>query len=302
VQAVLKVASVERDKADFDNLLSQQLRKLETEQIDFYLIHALNLTRWRDIVLKHNLLEEAERAIADGRIGYLGFSFHDDYESFAEIVNGYDRWTFCQIQYNYMDTETQAGSRGLQLAAGKGLAVVVMEPLLGGRLAEPPANIRELMDGCAVCRSAADWALQWLWDQPEVSTVLSGMSSMDQVEANLASACASRPHSLQAVELELIEQVRQKYRERTVVPCTGCAYRMPCPNGVKIPDNIELFNYAHLYDDAPAARFKYQVFLNEQQQAESCIGCKSCEEQCPQKIPISTWMPEVSALLAEAKA
>jgi predicted aldo/keto reductase-like oxidoreductase len=174
VQAVLKVASVERDKADFDNLLSQQLRKLETEQIDFYLIHALNLTRWRDIVLKHNLLEEAERAIADGRIGYLGFSFHDDYESFAEIVNGYDRWTFCQIQYNYMDTETQAGSRGLQLAAGKGLAVVVMEPLLGGRLAEPPANIRELMDGCAVCRSAADWALQWLWDQPEVSTVLSG--------------------------------------------------------------------------------------------------------------------------------
>ncbi len=291
-----------KDKSDFDDLLGQQLRKLETEHIDFYLLHSLNRSRWQDIVLKHNLLEAAERAIADGRIGYLGFSFHDEYEPFAEIVNGYDHWTFCQIQYNYMDIETQAGSKGLQLAASKGLAVVVMEPLLGGRLTEPPTSIRELMDNCLVQRSPADWALQWLWDQPAVSTVLSGMTHMDQVEANLASACTSRPHAFQAVELELIDKVRQKYRERTVIPCTRCSYCMPCPNGVNIPDNFELFNYAHLFDDTAAARFKYQVFLNEQQRAESCIACKSCEEQCPQKISISEWMPRVSALLAEAKS
>jgi hypothetical protein len=288
--------------ADFDRLLDEQLRRLETEHVDFYLLHGLRRSRWQDIVLKHNLLQKAEQAISDGRIGYLGFSFHDDYEAFVEILNGYDRWTFCQIQYNYMDIETQAGSKGLALAAAKGLAVVVMEPLLGGRLADPPLPVRELLEGCEVQRSAIDWALQWVWDQPEVSVVLSGMSSMDQVIANVASARQSRPRSFNATEYRLIDQVRQQYRERMAVPCTRCGYCMPCPNGVNIPHNFELFNYAHLYDDISGARFKYQVFLTPQQRAEVCIDCKNCEEQCPQKISVSEWMPKVSALLREAKA
>jgi predicted aldo/keto reductase-like oxidoreductase len=298
--------------ADFDRLLDEQLRKLETEHIDFYLLHSLSRTRWRDIVLKHDLLAKSEQALADGRIGYLGFSFHDDYQAFEEIVNGYERWTFCQIQYNYMDTETQAGSKGLALAAGKGLAVVVMEPLLGGRLADPPLKVRELLGppqrakgtgdprGNAG-RTPADWALQWLWDQPEVSIVLSGMTRMKQVEENLSSARRAQPRSFSKAEFELIERVRSIYRERTAVPCNECSYCMPCPNGVNIPNNFHFFNYAHLYDDLAGARFKYQVFIPPEQRAEACLDCNSCEEQCPQKIPVSEWMPRVSALLGEAK-
>ena len=288
--------------ADFDRLLDEQMRRLQTEHIDFYLLHSLSHTRWRDFVLKHNLLGKAEQAIKDGRIGYLGFSFHDNHEAFVEVLNGYDRWTFCQIQYNYMDTEGQAGSKGLALAAAKGLAVVVMEPLLGGRLADPPLAVRELFEGCEIQRPAVDWALQWVWDQPEVSVVLSGMSSMDQVVANLASAGHSQPKSFSATEFRLIAQVQQEYRKRIAVPCTRCGYCEPCPNGVNIPVNFEYFNYAHLYDDIPGARFKYQVFLTPEQRAEACIVCKNCEEQCPQKILISEEMPKVAALLKETNA
>jgi len=170
--------------ADFDRLLNEQLAKLQTSYIDFYLLHALSHSRWQDIVLKHDLLTRAEAALADGRIRHLGFSFHDEYEAFEEIVNGSDLWSFCQIQYNYMDTENQAGVRGLKLAADKGLAVVVMEPLMGGRLADPPKDILEVMDRFPARRTPVEWALEWLWVQPEVSVVLSGMSTMTQVEEN----------------------------------------------------------------------------------------------------------------------
>jgi hypothetical protein len=284
--------------ADFDKLLGEQLQKLQTDHIDFYLLHSLNKHRWHDIVLKHNLLAKAAEALADGRIRHLGFSVHDDYEGFEEIVNGSDLWSFCQIQYNYMDIENQAGTRGLKLAAGKGLAVVVMEPLLGGRLVDPPKEIVELMAASSIRRSPAEWALQWLWDQPEVSVVLSGMSTLEQVAENLHFADASRIHSFGASEYELIAQVRQKYQARTVVPCTRCGYCMPCPNGVNIPGNFDYFNYAHLFDDVAGARFKYSVFLTEEQRSGSCIECRECEEKCPQKIAISEWMPKVTALLA----
>jgi hypothetical protein len=283
--------------ADFDRLLDEQLRKLQTDHIDFYLLHALNRSRWREIVLEHGLLAKAAAALADGRIRHLGFSMHDDYECFEEIVKGTELWSFCQIQYNYMDIENQAGTRGLKLAASKGLAVVVMEPLLGGRLVDPPKDICELMEGFPVRRSPAEWALQWLWDQPEVSVVLSGMSTMAQVEENLQFAENSRIHAFSDEDQELIAQVRKKYRSRTVIPCTKCSYCMPCPNGVDIPGNFDFFNYAHLFDDVTGARFKYQVFLSEEQRSASCIACGTCLEQCPQRIAISDWMPKVSALL-----
>jgi hypothetical protein len=233
----------------------------------------------------------------DGRIRHLGFSFHDEYESFEEIVNGSDLWSFCQIQYNYMDTENQAGTRGLKLAASKGLAVVVMEPLMGGRLAEPPKDVLEAMESCALRRSAAEWALQWLWDQPEVSVVLSGMSDMSQVEENLHSADRSRIWSFSPAELALIAEVKEKYSARIAIPCSKCNYCMPCPNGLNIPANFEFFNYAHLFDDVAGARYKYQIFLTEEQRSGACIDCGTCEGLCPQKIPISDWMPKVSALL-----
>jgi predicted aldo/keto reductase-like oxidoreductase len=261
---------------DFDRLLDEQRKKLDTDRIDFYLLHALGKTRWREVVLQHGLLGRAEKALADGRIGHLGFSFHDDYAAFEEIVNGSDLWTFCQIQYNYMDTESQAGTRGLKLAAGNGLAVVIMEPLMGGRLADPPKDVRQAFDAFPVRRSPAEWALQWLWDQPEVSVVLSGMSAMEQVEENLRVANQSRGASLSPDEQALIARARELYQARTVIPCTRCNYCMPCLNGVNIPGNFEFYNYAHLFDDVPTAKFKYQVFLNEAQRSDSCIACGVC--------------------------
>jgi predicted aldo/keto reductase-like oxidoreductase len=282
---------------DFDRILDEQLKKLQTDHIDFYLLHALNKNRWHEVVLKYDLLGKAAAALADGRIGHLGFSFHDDYESFVEIVNGSDLWSFCQIQYNYMDMENQAGVRGLKLAAEKGLAVVIMEPLMGGRLVDPPPEARKAMESFAVRRSPVDWALQWLWDQPEISVVLSGMSTMPEVEQNLRSAASSRAQAFGEAEQGLIEQVRNIYRSRIAIPCSKCGYCMPCPNGVNIPGNFEYFNFAHLYDNVADTSIRYHLFLPEAQRAGACVECGICEELCPQKIPISTWMPKVSALL-----
>jgi hypothetical protein len=287
-------------EADFDRILNEQLRRLQTDHIDFYLLHALDKSRWSEIVPKYKLLEKAGAAIGDGRIRHLGFSFHDNYESFPDILNGCDLWTFCQIQYNYMDTENQAGTKGLKLAAAHGLAVVIMEPLLGGRLAHPPLSIGRVIERSSVKRSPVDWALQWLWDQPEVSVVLSGMSNMDQVEANLESASRACSHSFQAADLELIADLQQKYRERAAIPCTKCNYCMPCPNGVDIPANFEIYNEAFLHEDIPGARFKYQIFVPEAARAGVCVACHECEDKCPQKIPISEWMPKVHALLGGA--
>jgi uncharacterized protein len=283
--------------ADFDRFLNEQLVKLQTGHIDFYLLHSLNKAHWTNIVLKHNLLHEAERALEDGRIRYLGFSFHDNYECFAEIVNASDLWAFCQIQYNYMDTQNQAGTRGLKLAAGKGLAVVVMEPLMGGRLADPPPAILATVAGDPEQRSPAQLAFEWVWDQPEVSVVLSGMSTMEQVVENLQFAEAAGVGRLSEADQALIARVREQYKARIKIPCTQCAYCMPCPNGINIPVNLDFFNYAHTYDDVAAARFRYKFVLKEDQRAGACIDCDTCEGLCPQQIPISEWMPKIEALL-----
>src|ERR1039458_876515 len=284
--------------ADFDRLLNEQLEKLQTGYIDFFFPHALSHSPLRDIFLKHKLLDRAEAALADGRIRHLGFSFHDEYEGFEEIVNGSDLWSFCQIQYNYMDTENQAGTRGLKLAAGKGVAVVIMEPLMGGRLADPPKDVLEAMESFPARRSPVEWALEWLWDQLEVSVVLSGMSAMTQVEENLRSADHSRIGAFRQAEQALIADVREKSSARIAIPCSKCNYCMPCPNGVNIPGNFDIFNYARLFDDVAGARFKYQVFLTEEQRSGSCLECGACEELCPQKIAIGEWMPKVTELLA----
>ncbi len=284
--------------SDFDRYLNEQLAKLETDHIDFYLLHSLNKATWTNIVLKHNLLREAERALADGRIRHLGFSFHDNYECFAEIVNASDLFAFCQIQYNYMDIENQAGTRGLKLAADRGLAVVVMEPLMGGRLADPPPAMREIIASDPAKRSPAQLAFEWVWDQPEGPVVLSGMSTMDQVVENLRFADAAGVGKLGEADQALIARIREQYKARVTIPCTQCGYCMPCPTGLNIPVNFDFFNYAHTYDDVGAARFRYQFVLKEEERAGACIDCDTCEELCPQHIPISDWMPKVAALLS----
>jgi len=278
--------------SDFDRMLDEQLRRLGTDVIDFYLLHALDQRKW-DKVLKLNLLREAEDALADGRIRCLGFSFHDNLEVFKQIVDGYDKWTFCQIQYNYMDTEFQAGKAGLQYAAGKGLAVVIMEPLRGGRLAADLPAARPIWAQAERQRTPADWALQWLWSQPEVAVVLSGMSTLEQVQQNLASADRSRVGLLTADELALIGEVRQTLEGLSPIDCTRCEYCLPCPNGVNIPRVFSYYNRVAMYDDLAGMRFQYRNFMENEQKAANCVQCGECLPKCPQGLPISDWMPVI---------
>ena len=291
----LPVRIVERS-ADFDRLLDEQLEKLQTDHIDFYLFHGLRTPRW-EIVMEFDLLGQAEKAMADGRIRHLGFSFHDTNKLFTKIVDAYD-WDFCQIQYNYMNEEYQAGTAGLVHAASRGVAVVIMEPLLGGKLVDPPPAIQALWDGAEEPRTPPEWAFQWLWNKPEVSVVLSGMSTMQQVEENLASAGRSGVNALSEGELALIGQVRDRYDALCPIPCTGCDYCMPCPNGVDIPQNLALFNNAAMYNEFEDGRSRYRR-MSEKSRASACIQCHECEDLCPQDIPISKWMPVVHQVLGE---
>lgn len=284
-----------KEQDDFDRYLDEQLQRLQSEKVDFYLLHALNQESWqrmRDL----RILERAERALADGRIGAIGFSFHDRYEVFQEIIDAYDGWTFCQIQYNYMDEENQAGRRGLEYAAGKGLGVVVMEPVRGGQLANPPPAIQELWDSAPRQRSPAEWALQWVWNHPEVSLLLSGMSTMEQVRENIASAERSGPGTLSVEELALIARVRDMYRRLAPIPCTGCEYCQPCPSGVKIPRIFEIYNEAIMYGTPEQARMFYG-WLKEEERADRCAACGECEDKCPQDIAITEWLDRVHQAL-----
>jgi predicted aldo/keto reductase-like oxidoreductase len=200
-----------------------------------------------------------------------------------------------------MDIENQAGTKGLQHAAAKGLAVVVMEPLLGGKLVDPPAPIQEMWETAARRRSPADWALQWLWHQPQVSVVLSGMSTMAQVVENIASAEKSRINVLAADELALFDRVRAKYNELSPIPCTKCEYCLPCPNNVAIPRVFGAYNEGMMYDKPDVMRKWYKQWIPAENQASACIACLDCETKCPQNIPISEWMPIVQQVLVEGK-
>ncbi len=231
---------------DFDSFLNEQLEKLATDHIDFYLLHGLTRITW-DKVKKLGIERFLETALADGRITYAGFSFHDEFPVFKEIVDAYP-WTFCQIQYNYMDTEFQAGTKGLQYAAAKGLAVIIMEPIKGGKLAKtPPPPILELWSKAEEQRFPAEWALRWVWNHPEVTMLLSGMSTMKHVEENLRVANVAKPNSLSEQELTLIKEVKKQFRLLSKIDCTACGYCQPCPSSVDIPRNFTIYNDAYIY-------------------------------------------------------
>ncbi|NTV89382.1 MAG: aldo/keto reductase [Clostridiales bacterium] len=281
------------ETADYDKYLNEQLQKLQTDHIDFYLFHGIDKECWVDKVLKLGLLEKAEAARRDGRIRHIGFSFHGDHEDFMYILDGYDKWEFCQIQYNYMDIENQAGLAGLKHAASKGIAVVVMEPLLGGKLASAPAVVAEVFNGAETQRTPAEWAFHWVWSQSEVSVVLSGMSSMEQVEQNLVTADESSVGKMTEADLEMIEKVRAIYKGRAGIPCTACGYCQPCPSGVDIPEMFKLYNEGEIYDSFGTSKFVYNTFIPEKIRASNCTQCAVCEEKCPQGIKISEWIPKV---------
>jgi predicted aldo/keto reductase-like oxidoreductase len=261
-------------------------------------LHALNQQHWpklRDL----DVFRWAEGAISDGRIGHLGFSFHDSYELFQEIVDAYD-WTLCQIQYNFMDVQYQAGTQGLKYAAGKGLAVVVMEPLRGGKLVKKvPPSVQTIWDVAPVQRTPADAALQWIWNQPEVSLALSGMSTMEQVEQNLASARQSGPGTLSTGELAIFDRVRKEYDRICPIPCTDCKYCLPCPNGVNIPRIFDIYDDLMMYGNEGWASWAYNIQLGEDARGNMCIDCGECLEKCPQNIEIPDWLAQAHKALCQ---
>ena len=285
-------------RADMDEILAGQLERLQTDHIDCYLLHGLNAKMWPKMA-ELGAREFLDEAKADGRITYAGFSYHDESAAFAPIVDAYP-WDFCQIQYNYMDVEVQAGRAGLVYAADKGLAIVVMEPLKGGRLACAPPSVQELWDTAPVKRSAAEWALRYVWDDARVSVVLSGMSTMEQVIENVQVASQALAGSLTSTELDLIEQVRAAYAARTAVDCTSCRYCMPCPQGIDIPMILSCVNNAALFDDPAPERIGYQMELGAGHTAaiSACAECGQCEEACPQAIKIPEELKKAAELLA----
>jgi len=286
------------EEGDFDRFLGEQLKRLGVDKIDFYLLHGLNKSRWPKLK-ELGVFDWAEGTLEEGRIGHLGFSFHDEYNVFEDILRDSDRFAFCQIQLNYVDSDYQAGVRGMRLAHGKGLAVVVMEPIKGGKLAlPPPREVGEIWARAPVRRPLAEWALQWVWNHPEVSVALSGMSNMRHVVENLEYADRSGAGSLSEEELALIEEVREAYSRAGFVGCTGCRYCMPCPSGVAIPEVLELYNEYFMSGRSEAVKEKYWEVVSEEENARHCVACGACEEKCPQGLPIRRLMSEASRIFA----
>lgn len=273
------------DERDMDRFLDEQLERLKTDCIDFYLLHSVKEKQWFHLE-DLGVLDFLDSAVSDGRIKYTGFSTHDGTDFVKEVVDSY-QWDMCQIQYNYLDENIQAGSEGLQYAAGKGLGMVIMEPLKGGVLADyVPQEVQEIWDSAPLRRTPAEWALRYLWNIPEISVVLSGMNTMEQLQENLTTAEEGLPHSLTSEEMKIMEDVKQVYHGKISVECTSCGYCMPCPSGINIPQCFSHLNQAEMLEDYSEVKTQYYFMLKDVERAGNCLECGLCEELCSQHIPI----------------
>lgn len=282
---------------EMEATLNESLENLGVDCIDFYLMHALNGDKWKN-AKKNGAVELLNKAKADGRIKYACFSFHGSAEDFIEIIDDYD-WDMCQIQMNFMDIENQATLKGMQYAGKKGIPVVIMEGLRGGKLANAPENVQALYDSYPVKRSAVEWAFRWLCNNPEVATVLSGVTSLEQCEDNLRIFNDLEVGCMTADEEELIVKVREAYNSRTKVGCTGCRYCMPCPNDVDIPRIFSTWNNAFLWGEKLSGNWGYKHIINDGHDASKCIGCGACEGECPQELGIIELLKQADAEMRE---
>ncbi len=278
-------------------IMATELIRLQTDHIDYYLLHMLTDKPMFDRLAKLGVMEWLEELKAAGTVKNIGFSFHGSKADFEMIVKAYP-WDFCQIQYNYMDENNQATTSGLQLAASLNIPVVVMEPLRGGKLVTHlPEQVEKAFAGYDANRSPAEWALRWVWNHPEVNVVLSGMSDEAQVAENIRIAGEAEPNSLSSGELGVFEQVKSEIREKTKIPCTACGYCMPCPAGVDIPGCFSCYNDKYLMADK-SARFRYMQTLGAMSvkpaNASQCKSCGKCESHCPQRIEIRKELKTVS--------
>jgi len=288
-----------KNREHMDFFLSEQLRLLKTEQIDFYLIHNLAGPMWESLK-KMNVLDFIDKAKQTGKIKYAGFSFHGRVDDFKKIVDDYP-WEFCQIQYNFLDEFHQAGTEGLEYAAKKNLGIIIMEPLRGGNLGlpVPPIEVNNIWKKAEHHRTPAEWALRWIWDHPQVSVILSGMNEERHIEENLNIANNVLPASLTSKELDLVKQAAHTYKQLMKVGCTGCEYCLPCPVGVNIPSAFEVLNKYHMFKNMEEAKFMYAMRCGGifsglgDGYASLCIQCGECLEKCPQGIPIPDVLEEV---------
>ena len=283
-----------KTKAAIDKTFEEELRRLRTDYIDYYLMHMFtDIQEWENIKAL-GIEDWIKEHKANGSIRQIGFSYHGDTDMFLKILDAYD-WDFCQIQYNYMDEHSQAGRKGLMAAAKKGIPVIIMEPLRGGKLVNQlPEEALTLMKDSERAYSAAEWGLRWLWDQPEVSCILSGMNSMEMVEENIRIASEVEAGQFTESDFELIENVKNIIRQKEKVGCTGCRYCMPCPKGVDIPGIFHYYNLTALQKKS-SARFEFARNLGIRQEpvfASQSIGCGKCEKHCPQHIDIREKLKE----------
>jgi len=290
-----------KKKEDMDRYLNKQLNRLETDYIDFYLLHGLNKSTW-EAMKKLDVLGFLDKAIASGKIKYAGFSFHDEILLFKEIVDSYV-WSFCQIQYNYLDENFQAGKEGLLYAAKKNLGIIVMEPLRGGKIVNLiPEEALEIIKKASIKKSIVEIALKWIWRHPEVSTVLSGMSEKQHVIDNIRYAEEEERTHLSDFDMKLVEEVKNIFRDKIKVPCTSCEYCMPCSAGVNIPKIFSYYNNFFLFDSdlhRKNEKSMYNVQLADEEKASRCIDCGKCEENCPQNLPIRKELEKAKILFEE---
>jgi len=271
-----------KNTSSVEKLFQEQLRRLRTDHVDFYLMHAVNKERW-DKMRDMGCIQVLEKLKKEGKIRYLGFSFHDSYEVFEEVLS-YRDWDFCQIQFNYMDTQEQAGLKGYELAAEKQVPLIIMEPIKGGRLAAFSGDITEKFRKLDENASPASFALRWVGSFPNVKVILSGMSSMEQVQDNLKTFREFKPLSQE--EQEVIRDVVKTMRGRVQNGCTGCKYCMPCPAGVDIPGCFGVWNNYHIYQNYNLVKQDWEKNIGESHQAKNCVKCGKCEAACPQKLSI----------------
>lgn len=266
---------------DVEKIFNEQLEKLQVEYFDFYLLHSLGKQSWEKLI-SLGALDVMKRLKAEGKIKYLGFSFHDSYDVFETIIRA-EQWDFCQIQLNYIDTEIQAGMKGYHLAEELGIPIVVMEPVKGGSLTTFADDIKDIMKQADPNRSVASWAFRWVASLENVKVVLSGMSTEEQLEDNLKTFDQFEP--LNEAEHKLVDRVVSEIMARVKNGCTNCKYCMPCPNGINIPRNFSIWNEYGMYLNKQDAKWNYND-MKEEMRASACVGCAICEEACPQKLPI----------------
>jgi len=283
-----------RSPAAIDKTFSEELSRLRTDYIDYYLMHMFtDIAEWENLK-SLGILEWIEKHKKDGSIKNIGFSYHGQTEMFLEILNAYD-WDFCQIQYNYLDEHTQAGRRGLEAAAEKGIPVIIMEPLRGGKLVNIPEKAKEAMKASGRNYSPAEWGLRWLWDQPGVTCVLSGMNSIEMVEENVRIASETDAGSFTESDFNTIEEIKRIIKEREKVGCTGCRYCMPCPKGVDIPATFYYYNLMYMENKKMAGRMEFAQNVGMRSDpgfASKCVNCGKCEQHCPQHIEIRRMLKE----------